>query len=82
MIQNSLLTSSASLCVALLDAINFIRLRAVQLAQLMDNLEICALVQCAAQASLPQSGVVFVLSFPVFALVQGPGLSTQTFICM
>lgn len=61
--------------VVLLDAIDFIWLSDVQLVAFRDLLEVCALVECTAEAGLPHGGVSFIPSLPVFALIHSPGLN-------
>lgn len=61
--------------IMVLDAIDLIGLGYVQLAAFRDLLEICALVQSAAEAGLPHGGIRFVSALLVFAFVHGPGLN-------
>lgn len=59
----------------LLDQVDLVRLRDIQLVAFRDLLEVRALVEGAAKSGLPHSGVGFVPALSVFALVHGPGLS-------
>jgi len=57
-----------------LDKVDFIWLSDVQLVAFRDLLEVCALVECTAEAGLPHGGVGPIPPLPVLALVYGPGL--------
>jgi hypothetical protein len=57
-----------------LDAVDLVGLRDVQLVQVGDLLEVCALVKCTAQARLPHGGVVLVAAHLVFPFVHSPSL--------
>lgn len=62
--------------------INLVGLCDVQLVAFRDLLEVCALVECAAQTGLPHGGVGFVFPLPVLALVHGPSLNVETEMSM
>lgn len=61
----------------MLDKVDFIGLSDVQLVAFRDLLEVCALVECAAETGLPHGRVSFIPPLPVLALVHSPGLNVR-----
>lgn len=61
----------------LMNSIDFIRFRDVQLTAFRYLLKVCTLVEGTAQTCLPYGGVCFVSPLSIFALVYGPGLRQE-----
>lgn len=59
------------------DAVDFVRIRDVQLASIHQFLKVVALVEGAAEPRLPGRRVWFVDALPELALKQRPGLKTS-----